>query len=308
MSNKVKRMHMSYEKQQAWVGFLFLMPWLIGLIMFFLIPLFGSIWFSLTEVNAVKNYATTIQPEGLFENYRYILVEDSVFLRNLTDALYSLAYNVPVIIIFSLFAAVLINQKFLGRTAIRAIFFLPVIVTTGAVMQTFMGTQAGNDAAMSVFNGTSNGGILFEVPDLTMILRSSGLPAEVISYLVIVVQKVFDVVWLSGIQILMFLAALQGISPSLYEASDVEGATAWETFWLITFPNVAPIILVNVVYTIIDTFSSSQNKVISMISEYFWKFRYDWAAAISWIYFICVFVILVIIYLILSKLFAKWMA
>ena len=160
-------------------------------------------------------------------------------------------------------------------------------------MTTFNATSDAN----AVMEGNVGGGVLFEVANAADFLGELGLNENLTGYMTMVADRIFNVVWDSGIQILLFLAALQGISPSLYEASDVEGATAWETFWLITFPNVAPIILVNIVYTIVDTFGDTDNAVLIEIDKYINStFNFGAAAAASWAFFLVVLVIIGVIF------------
>ncbi len=282
----------SYESKQAFTGFMFVLPWFIGFLLFFAVPCFQSLRYSFSKVDVFEGYACTWV--GL-ENYKELLTGGASFLKGLISTFTDLLVNVPIVLIFSLFVAVLINRKFVGRGLVRAIFFLPVIVTTGVVMTTF---NAQSDAN-AVLEGEVNNGVLFKVANATEFLTSLGLNATLTEYMTMVADRIFDVVWDSGIQILLFLAALQGISPSLYEASDVEGATAWETFWLITFPNVAPIILVNVVYTIVDTFSDTDNQVLRQIDSFInASFNFGGAAAASWSFFAVIFAILAVVFLI----------
>ena len=295
--DKKKKGGISYEKRQGFVGFMFVLPWFMGFLFFFLQPLLMSLNFSFSNIDMFNNYATTWA--GM-DNYLSAL-QNATFIQNLTTTLSDLLVNVPVIIVFSLFVAVLLNRKFIGRGLARAIFFLPVIVTTGVVMKAF---NAEGDAS-SVMEGEAAKGLLFEVTDASEILTKTGLPEGILDYLTQISDKIFDIIWQSGIQILLFLAALQGISPQLYEASDVEGATAWETFWLITFPSVAPIIIVNVVYTIIDSFSSNDNVLLTQIQSAIDKFDFSTASAMSWMYFIVIFIIIGVIYLLLQKLLVK---
>ena len=284
-----KSTSISYESKQAFTGFMFVLPWFIGFLLFFAIPCFQSLRFSFSSVAVFENYACTWV--GV-DNYAKILVGGASFMQALTETLIDLAVNVPVVLIFSLFVAVLLNRKFVGRGLVRAIFFLPVIVTTGVVMTTFNSTSDAN----AVLEGEVNNGVLFQVADATEFLTQLGLNETLTEYMTMIADRIFNVVWDSGIQILLFLAALQGISPSLYEASDVEGATAWETFWLITFPNVAPIILVNIVYTIVDTFSSTDNAVMKHIDTLIKSFTYGPAAAASWTFFIVVIAIIGLVF------------
>ena len=285
-SKKKNRRGISYESKQAFTGFMFVLPWFIGFLMFFAVPCFQSLRYSFSKVSVFEGYACT--PVGL-ENYKTLLAGSASFLQALTKTFTDLLVNVPVVLIFSLFVAVLLNRKFAGRGLVRGIFFLPVIVTTGVVMTTFNSTSD----ASAVLEGDIGNGVLFKVANATEFLTSLGLNPKLTEYMTMVADRIFDVVWDSGIQILLFLAALQGISPSLYEASDVEGATAWETFWLITFPNVAPIILVNIVYTIVDTFGNTDNAVMKEIDKMINStFNFGGAAAASWSFFIVILVII----------------
>ena len=291
-----KRKVISYEKKQGFVGFMFTLPWFLGFIMFFLVPAIKSIQFSFSDIAIFENYKTTWNN---FLNYKNILTGGAEFLQNLSTSFTELLINVPIILIFSLFVAVLLNRKFIGRGVARAVFFLPVIVTTGVVMTAFNG---GADSS-KVFEGEVSNGILFSTVNATDLLVNLGLNKEITGYLTQVADRIFDVVWDSGIQIILFLAALQGISPALYEACDVEGATAWEKFWLITFPNVSPIILVNIVYTIVDTFSDPSNPVLAQIDEKITTvFDYGTASAMVWVYCLLILAILGLVFLLLKKL------
>ncbi len=287
---KKNRKKISYESRQAFVGFMFVLPWFIGFLLFFLYPCFQSLQFSFSSVSVFDGYACTWNN---FDNYKSLLTSGAAYVQALSATLTDLLVNVPVVLIFSLFVAVLLNRKFAGRGLVRGIFFLPVIVTTGVVMTTF---NSSSDAA-AIMEGNVSNGVLFEAANATDFLVGLGLNEKLTEYMTLVADRIFDVVWDSGIQILLFLAALQSISPSLYEASDVEGATAWETFWLITFPNVAPIILVNVVYTIVDTFSDTDNAVLKQIDSMInVTFNFGGAAAASWVFFGLILVIIGVVF------------
>ncbi len=293
---KKKRRGISYENKQGFVGFMFTLPWFIGFIMFFFVPAIKSIQFSFSDIAIFENYKTTWNN---FQNYINIFTKNPKFLQNLSASFTELAINVPIILVFSLFVAVLLNRKFIGRGVARAVFFLPVIVTTGVVMTAFNG---GGDSS-KVFEGEVSNGIMFTTVNATSLLSQLGLSSEITGYLTQVADRIFDVVWDSGIQIILFLAALQSISPALYEACDVEGATAWEKFWLITFPNVSPIILVNIVYTVVDTFSDPSNPVLAQINNLITSvFDYGTASAMIWVYCLIILAILGLVFLICKKL------
>ena len=292
---KKKRRGIAYDKKQGFVGFMFTLPWLIGFLMFFFVPAIKSIQFSLSDVKIFEDYATEWNN---FSNYINIF-NNANFIQNLSTTFGDLFINVPVILVFSLFVAVLLNRKFIGRGLARAVFFLPVIVTTGVVMTAFNGASDSS----KVFEGEVSNGILFSTMNSTAVLQELGLSQQITGYLITISDRIFDVVWDSGIQIILFLSALQGISPALYEACDVEGATAWEKFWLITFPSVSPIILVNIIYTIVDTFSDPSNAVLHQIDELVTStFDYGTAAAMVWVYFAIVLVIIGGVFLVCKKL------
>ena len=294
-TSKRKKKIISYERKQGFVGFMFTLPWLLGFIMFFFVPAIKSIQFSLSNVDTANNFKTSWNN---FDNFVSIIKRNPDFLQNLTVSFRELAINVPVILVFSLFVAVLLNRKFIGRGIARAVFFLPVIVTTGVVMTAFNG---GADSS-KVFEGEVSNGIMFSTMNASQLLIDLGLSPQITGYLTQIADRIFDVVWDSGIQIILFLAALQGISPALYEACDVEGATAWEKFWLITFPNVTPIILVNIVYTIVDTFSDPSNPVLMQINDLNDMWKFGVSSAMIWVYCILILLILGAIFLICKKL------
>ncbi len=205
----------------------------------------------------------------------------------------------PVVIIASLFFAVILNTKFKGRTFVRAVFFLPVIIASGVVMEiinsdTFATSLISASEGMeSTVSATSYG--------LTSLLIDMGLNSTVVEYFSYISSNLYDLMWRTGIQMIIFLAALQSISPSLYEASSIEGASAWENFWMITVPMITPMILVNVVYTVIDTFTDSANEVMDQISSFFTDQQYNRAAAMSWVYFIIIGLILGLVLLVFSR-------
>ena len=211
----------------------------------------------------------------------------------------SLLYKVPVIIIASLFFAVVLNAKFRGRTLVRAIFFLPVIIASGVVMEiinsdTFATSLISSSEGMkSTVTASSYG--------LTSLLVDMGVSEKVVSYFSYISSNLYDLMWRTGIQMIIFLAALQSISPVLYEASSMEGASAWENFWMITIPMISPMILINVIYTIIDTFTDSANVVMNQINSVFADQQYDRASAMSWVYFLVIGLLLALVLFISTR-------
>lgn len=209
--------------------------------------------------------------------------------------------NVPLIVIFSLFIAVVLNQKFIGRSFARSIFFLPVILTSGVIL-----TLESTSLVMAVNEQNANSGSLINALssfELERLMLEVGVSETIVNYLTGAVDRIYEIVSLSGVQILIFLAGIQTISPQLYEASKIEGATGYEAFWKITFPMVSPLILVNMIYTIIDSFS--QNELVTLIrTTAFSQFDFGLSSAMAWIYFLAISLILLIsTYLVSRKVF-----
>lgn len=288
----------SYNEQKAFWGFMYVLPWLLGFLFFFLIPLVNSLRYSLSSVEANSD-GLIIQFTG-FSNYMEALTVNTEFNRSLAESILNMVINVPLIVIFSLFLAVLLNQKFFGRSLARSIFFLPVILASGVILnlESTSLIQAVNDQNAGA--GAIHGLGTFE---LERLMLNAGLSEWVVNYLTGAVSRIYEIVSQSGVQILIFLAGIQTISPQLYEASKMEGATGYEAFWKITFPMVSPLILVNVIYTIIDSFST--NAMTDLIRETgFTQFNFGLSSAMAWLYFAAVTLILLISsYLISKKVF-----
>ena len=212
--------------------------------------------------------------------------------------------KVPLIVIFSFFAATLLNKPFKGRGLARTVFFLPVILTSGVIFAIENSNMLMSMAQESINNPAAQGNSAgaFESLQLQALLSTSNLPPTFVEYLTNAVDQIYDVINASGVQILVFLAGLQSISPSLYEAAHVEGATGWEAFWKITFPMVSPLILVNVVYSIVDSFTKPTNEMMIAIQDTAFKLSYyGYSAAMAWIYFIVVLILLGIVGFIISR-------
>lgn len=293
----MKKPKLTIEGRKAMTGRLFVMPFYIGFVLFFLTSLVTSLRFAFGDVT-LKLGGFNIDFTGL-KNLKYIFLSDPDFKKNLFDAVFSLLYQVPVIIIAALFFAILLNSKFKGRTMVRAVFFLPVIIASGVVMDiinsdTFATSLITESQGMESTVSASSYG-------LTSLLIDMGLSEKIVSYFSYISSNLYDLMWRTGIQMIIFLAALQSISPALYEASSIEGASSWENFWMITIPMITPMILVNVVYTIIDSFTDSSNVVMEQISEEFTLQHYNQAAAMSWVYFAIIGVILAVVLFISSR-------
>lgn len=289
---KKKMRRMTEVQRRSRAGFLFVLPFTIGFLSFYLQPLLTSIGYTFRNVQPKKGGGVSDTWIGL-GNYQWLFTDNADYPKALLNCFKDMLINTPVIIIFSLFIAVILNQKFRGRMFARAIFFMPVIISSGLVM----GIMNGDTQMAEVQTDTSSA--IFTASGMVEILEGMNMPETIISVFTSIVSQIFDTLWKCGIQILLFLAALQSVSPSLYEAAKIEGASGWESFWKVTFPNVTPIILVNVIYTIIDTITDSSNELMSTInSTAFDNLFYSRASAMAWIFFVILLALIGVIFLI----------
>ncbi|MCI6909338.1 MAG: sugar ABC transporter permease [Clostridiaceae bacterium] len=293
---KKRRFRIRLAQKEGLVGLVFMIPWIIGFIFFFAKPLVTSLIYSFHEVKFVKE-GVALTFVGL-RNYRNALTADAALLKAFPGLLAEAAFQVPVVALYSLLIALLLNQKFAGRTAFRTIFFLPVIIASPIIMSLL--TQTGMDtevaASSNVFIFASDG---MEAV-LAAIMGQYGLPADIIEKLTSVTNNIFQVSWRSGIPIVLYLSNLQTIPASYNEVAMIEGATKWEYFWKITFPLVSPIMLVCLVYTVVDSFTDSTNTVMQIIQNNLLT-KMHYSATVSWLYFMLILIILGIIF----RLFAK---
>ncbi len=306
-SSKKKRKIASLDRRKARAGWLFVLPFLIGFVIIYLPMVYESILFSFSKFNPGKNGASyTLTPVG-FENYKYALTKDPDFVKTLVTGLKQLIFDVPAIIIFSLFMAILLNQKMAGRGFFRAILFVPVILSTG-IMETIaasdiLASQNGSTQGIDDGSGSSTATELVNAMDLQMLFANMKVGTGIVDYVTDMINNIFEIVNRSGVQILIFLSSLQSISPAIYESCKIDGATSWETFWKITFPMITPMILVNGIYTIIDSFTSESNKVMTFIASVVNSPEADGqvvGTAMSWIYFLIVILIVAVIASIMS--------
>ncbi len=296
---KLKRRKISYERKKKLYGYGFITIWLIGAIFLFLIPMVQSLIFSFSDVKIQMATQEITQTFVGFKNYENMLTKDPNFVKNLTTVLGQMLMDTPLIMVFSLFIAVILNQKFRGRTMVRAIFFLPVIVATGPVIKVINGDMLSQGITTGAKFST-----LFEVNFVENILEYMGImnvSADFAEWLSTVTSDIFNLVWNCGIQILLFLAALQGIPVSAKEAAKMEGATAWEFFWKITLPYITPIILASLIYTVVDSFTQYDNAVMTQVQSLSQQASYGPASAASWVFFIIVALCLAIVMLIVNK-------
>ena len=295
---KVKGLKIPYERRKALYGYGFLAIWIIGTLYFFIRPLITSFWYSLNKTTVTIGQMST-EFIGI-QNYIDTFTKDTDYTEALLTVLKDTLWKTPIIIIFSILIAVILNQKFRGRTFARAVFFLPVIIATGPVISIING-----DMDTSGYSGGADQfSTMFETDMAGPLLRFLGenkISDSVTELISLVTSDIFNLVWNSGIQIIIFLAALQNIPFSAKEAAQIEGATSWEFFWKITLPYISPMIVANLIYTIIDSFIDTTNGVMELVLEQASAWNHGYSAAMAWAYFLIVILALCIVLPIVNK-------
>ena len=273
-------------------GYVFIAPFLVGFAAFMLIPLIQSFIFSFNDIKIVEN-GYTLVPKGLY-NYQYILTIDTDFRQRIVNSFIMTLRDTIVVVPFSFFSALILSKEFHGRTFARAIFFLPVIVSTGVLAtmdsNSVISMMMDRDTA-SAANSMQQ---TFSASGLITTLFADSLPTEMVDFISTATAGIYDIIIKSGLQIIIFIGGLNTISPSLFESSNIEGATAWVNFW--------KIILLNVVYTIIDSFTNLSNPLIARIrSDLMGLKNFGVASSAAWVYFIAIFAVLGIVFAVLQR-------
>lgn len=300
---KVKKKSAGLDERQSRFGYFFVAHWVFGLLVFFAVPLISSIIYSFSELTLVSGGMKKVFVG--FSNFKQILQEDPNYVNNLRNSVTSIFYSLPIIISLSLILAVVLNQKFIGRTVARAIFFMPVIIASGVVIVHLSGPII-NAPLFTVSSGEQStyGGLI----DFKAILGNLNLPSQLSDILSKLLGNIFGLIWDCGVQIILFLAGLQSINPSLYEVSKIEGANKWEEFWFITIPMLRYILTLVIIYTMIELFTAIDSPVMeqayTIMQE---KQIYDRSSAMLWLYFVVVGAVIGIILFAYNKLcLKKW--
>lgn len=302
---KKRKRGASLDVRKARAGWLFILPFLIGFVLIYLPVVFDSIKYSFHEIKILVGGGYELKWVG-WKNYSDAILVDTSFVTTLVAGLKQLVLDIPSIVLFSLFVAIILNQKIAGRAAFRAIFFIPVILTTGLIADIDAGNSMNDymSNAQGIDDGSgdeSQATEIVSVLDVEYLFRGMMIGTEIVEYVVQMVNNIFNIVNRCGVQMLIFLSGLQSISPAIYESCSIDGASGWETFWKITLPMVSPMILVNTVYTIIDAFTSSDNKVMTYISTVYEQANGNvLSSAMSWMYFLIVILIIAAVAGILS--------
>ncbi len=260
-------------------GWICVSLWVFGLIVFFLIPIFQSFLYTFCKVTLVTGDLQT-KWVGL-ENLKYIFTIDQNYVDNLAAGVGAFAYSFPIILVLSLILALMLNQKFKGRTFFRAIYFLPVIIASGVIL----GTIIGDTSSVTDVSGTTDQAVSANMVDVSELVKWTGLPEKIGDYFSDAINKIMNLVWKCGIQIILFIAGMQSIPDLYYEVSKVEGATAWEEFWFITFPSLSRVITLVTVFTMVELMTSQTDKVIMQAYNLISSQMFGESSAMLWVYF-----------------------
>lgn len=285
------------QKRKAVAGYLFIMPFILGFLIFMVKPFFQSLYMSFCNVQLGSG---TFEMNWIgIENFKRAFTIDPEFNRLLVEELGRMVVDSLAIMVFSFFVALILNQKFKGRALVRAIFFLPVILSSGVIL----GLETDNALMASIQAAVEENTAGVSITGaIKTILVTSGVGSNAFEIVFDIIDNIYDIAISSGIQIIIFLSGLQTISSSMYEAADIEGCTKWESLWKITFPMISSLFLVNWIYTVVDFCMRSDNEVIEKITKVMTvQLYYGFASAMSWIYFLVVIAFIGITALFISR-------
>ena len=272
----------SLERRRAIAGYIFTLPFIIGFIAFLLYPLIQNLILSMGNITEIQGLKTDFI--GL-EHYKQLFLEDTKFVPAFIETIQTTFLWTPFILVFALFIAILLNRKIKGRGFFRVVFFLPVLLGSGYIMQQLCGA-----------------GSILTLPDGFQSFLSYTFSAQIADFFSELIGQIMKVFWKKGVQIVIFLSALQSVPDSYYEAARVDNANGWDCFWKVTLPMISPTILLNAIYTIIENFSSTDNAIGAYIVQTGMKNAdFETAAAMGWIYFLVVLVLVGLIFLVSRK-------
>ncbi len=316
MKKLVPKKAVSLTAKKARMGWLFVLPFVIGLVVFYIGVIAESIGYSFAtyaKIPASRGGGYSLTWVGM-ENYKNVLTRTvntktgETFLEMMFTGFGKQIVEVIAIIMLSLFIAILLNQKMVGRAAFRAIFFVPVVVGAGIIAKidydnALLESMSSMESIDMGSVGGGGMGDLVDAMDITALFENLGIGTSLVKWVTELISNIYDIVNRSGVQMLIFLAGLQSISPSIYESCQMEGASSWEIFWKITLPMISPIILANSVYTVIDSFTSESNSVMSSILNMADTTTVSGEqAAAAWAYFALVIITLILVALISRKI------
>ncbi|MBR5115608.1 MAG: sugar ABC transporter permease [Lachnospiraceae bacterium] len=284
MAKLKRKKYVGLQKRKAVSGYLFIAPFIIGFLVFMIEPMIKSLYMSFCEVTVG---AGQFEQKWIgWQNYYFAFRQDASFPQLLTEGALNMFVYSLAIMVFSFFVALILNQKFHGRALVRAIFFLPVILSSGVMLGVETDNAVMSSMQEAIAQSTSNVSI---TETIQIVLRTAGVGVRAFETVFDIIDNIYDVAIASGIQIIIFLSGLQTIPASMYEAAQIEGCTAWESLWKITFPMISSIFLVNWFYTVVDYCMRSDSAIMKKIQGVMiLQLNYGLTAAMSWIYFVVV--------------------
>ena len=295
-----RRKNRGIEALKARYGWICITPWIIGLVLFFGLPIIQSIIYTFSDVTLTTGGLRT-EFVGL-TNFKYIFDQNADYLDNIAAAIVQFLYSFPVILIISIILAIILNQKFKGRIFFRALYFLPVIIASGAVLTVVL-----SSVSQGVSNIETDESVAMAMFDVDEIVTSLGLPSKIGEYFVTIIDGIMNMIWNCGIQTVLFISGMQTIPPLLYEVSKVEGATKWEEFWFITLPMLSRVIVLVGVFTMVELMTAQSNSVMRQAYVFMRTQNYGEGSAMLWSYFAVIGVVMAVILGLYNRLcIKKW--
>lgn len=294
-----QRARLSLSKRRDLKGYIFVLPLILGLLLFFAQPISQSFQYAFGKIRIDPVQGAVVTPVG-WDNFDNVFRRNTMYTKDLMEAFTTMLTQLPLVVIFSIFAALLLNKRFAGRAFARAVFFLPVIITSGVLMG-FEGTSV----QMMINKGVSQemgNAVAGASNTLRQVLGDIQFDQSLVSYILVAVDSIYSIINYSGMQILIYLAALHQVSDELREAAHIDGATGWEFYWKVTLPLTSPYLMVIVVYTVVDSFTRAGSTLITRIEDLTFRlFEISTASAISWAFFVMVLLFLAVVLGVMSK-------
>lgn len=270
----------TFSTRKKLTGYIFVSPWLFGAIFLLLYPFVYSLYLSFMNIYDIT------APQGFvgIKHYKNAFVTDMEFVPKFLSVVSDTLINTPMIVILSLIIAIMVSRDIRLKGFFRSVFFLPVLLGTGFVMKQVLGQNV-DQQAMEVARGI-----------LLPAKIQYYIGPEMTGYVTEFFNRITIVMWKSGVQIIIALAGIQGISTALYESARIDGATEWEMFWKITLPMISPILLLNTVYTIISSLTDDSKLMEYIIEKTFQSSEMEYASAMGWIYFLFILLLLSVVF------------
>lgn len=282
------------ERLQKKYAYIFMAPWIFGIIVFFIWPLISSIIYVFSDVS-IEPGKVVVDFVGL-KNLKYLIYTDPGFTSRLGRSIGQMFYSLPLITAFSLIIAVMLNRKFAGRTIFRTLFFLPILITSSAVLNLLSGDVLD-------FHIFSSDGFI----DPNTIINNLNIPSAFNDIVNFLISSMSTIIYKSAVQVILFLGGLQNIPDSLYEVSKIEGANKWEEFWLITVPGLRHVLSLIIIYTMIDLFTGTDNVLVKNSYDRMTSQDYGNSSAQLWMYFVIIIFFIAIIYYLYNRFcMKKW--